>query len=250
MRFIALLLLTTATGSTLVFWLSEHGTNPHIRTFGDVLWWWFVSSTTVGYGDIAPITTMGRLAGVVTIIVGIYCYTNFITLTADSLHGMTNQRRLGTAQIKARDHLVICEYTALADELIQVLPRYDELARREVVIVTDLVQVHPYPQHHFVRGVPISPTFLKQASTADAALVFVFANARFVDPDVKTLHTVARIRQLNSRAKIYLELVNPALDLAQYLDTNVVVLPSRALLESVLKHQTLDLSAYFTPLVS
>ena len=157
LRFIALLLTISLLCSTWVFWAAERDVNPEIQSFGDVLWWWFVSSTTVGYGDIAPITTIGRLAGVITIITGIYCYTNFIAITADSLHGMTNRKRLGTAPVTATGHIVMCEYTAFADELIQVLGKYTELAHREVAIVTDLVQVQPYPQYHFVRGVPISP---------------------------------------------------------------------------------------------
>ena len=73
LRLVALLLLISLFGSTGVFWIHEHGVNPRIHSFGDVLWWWFVSSTTVGYGDIAPVTTFGRLAGVVTIIIGVYC---------------------------------------------------------------------------------------------------------------------------------------------------------------------------------
>jgi len=32
-----------------------------ITTFWDALWWAFVSITTVGYGDFAPVTAMGRL---------------------------------------------------------------------------------------------------------------------------------------------------------------------------------------------
>jgi len=32
-----------------------------ISTFWDALWWAFVSITTVGYGDFAPVTAMGRL---------------------------------------------------------------------------------------------------------------------------------------------------------------------------------------------
>ena len=244
-RFIALLLAVTFLAGPWLFWTYEHGVNPSVKTYGDALWWWFISSTTVGYGDIAPITGMGRAAGVVTILVGIYCYTNFIALTADSLHGMTNRHRLGTAQVTATDHIVICEYTAFADELLQVLDRHPALAGREVVLVTDLVQVQPYPRHHFVRGVPISPTALKQANIAAAAFVFVFANVRFQDPDLKSLHTVSRIRQLNPRARIFVEMANPASDLLAHLGGNVTTLASRHLLESVLKHHALDLSAHF-----
>jgi voltage-gated potassium channel len=245
-RFLLLLLIVSGTGTTTVFWLYEHGVNPHIATIGDSLWWWFVSSTTVGYGDIAPISTMGRLAGVVTIVVGIYCYTNFIALTADKLHGVTNQTRLGTAQVKAKDHIVICEYTAFADELIRVLPHYPELARRKCVIVTDLVQVQPYPQHFFVRGVPLSPASLALAGVGDAAIIFVFSNVRFVDPDFKTLHTVSRLRQLNPTARIYVELADPNLDLARHLGADITILPSRELLESVLKDKRIDLSRHFS----
>ncbi|PHX70669.1 MAG: hypothetical protein CK548_08820 [Opitutia bacterium] len=96
-RFILVLLLITGIAAPWFFWIYEHGINPNVKTFDDALRWWFVSSTTVGYGDVAPITALGRTAGVPTIIVGIYCYTNFIALTAVSLHGLSNRHRLGTA---------------------------------------------------------------------------------------------------------------------------------------------------------
>lgn len=245
LRFIGLLLLVSMACSTWVFWSYEHGVNPRVQTYGDALWWWFVSSTTVGYGDVAPATGMGRLVGVVTIIIGIYGYTNFIAITADSLHGMTNQKRLGTASVKATGHVVICEYTAFADELIQILDRYPELARREVAIVTDLVKVQPYPQHHFVCGVPLSPAALQQANIKQAAYVFVFANVRFQDPDLKTLHVVSRIQKLNPTARIFVEMMDPTSPLLACLGDKLTVLPSREMLESILKHKAIDLSASF-----
>lgn len=244
-RLLLVLLVLSMVGTCSVFWAYEHDVNPHIKTIGDTLWWWFVSSTTVGYGDISPVTTQGRIAGVFAIIIDVYFYTNFITITADSLHGLTNQKRLGTAPIRARDHVVICEYTAFADELIQSLGRYPELSRREIVILTDLVQVQPYPQHHFVRGVPLSPVALNQANVAAADYIFVFANARYQDPDLKTLHVVSRIQRVNSTARIFVELIDPQSPLLAHLGTSLTVLPSRELLESILKNKTIDLSRHF-----
>jgi len=50
---------------------AEHATNPGFKTFGDALWWAVVTLTTVGYGDIVPHTTAGRVDGVMIMIAGI-----------------------------------------------------------------------------------------------------------------------------------------------------------------------------------
>jgi voltage-gated potassium channel len=246
-QFLGFLLAISFVITSSLFWFYEHSSNPAITSLADVIWWWVVSSTTVGYGDIVPITPQGRIAGAVTIIVGIYCYTSFIAITADSLHEMMNKRRLGTVQVKSKGHIVICEYTAFADELLQVLDNYSELAHREVVIVTDLVQVNPYPHHQFVRGVPISPMALRQANIQDAAYIFVFANIRFQEPDLKTIHTVSRIQKLNQHATIFVEMTKPDADFTHYLNECTVILNSKNLLESILQHQALNLSEYFHP---
>jgi len=42
-----------------------------IMNAGDALWWAVTTVTTVGYGDVYPITTAGRYVGVITMFVGI-----------------------------------------------------------------------------------------------------------------------------------------------------------------------------------
>jgi len=50
---------------------AEHAVNPEFKTFGDALWWSVVTLTTVGYGDIVPETTAGRIDGVMIMIAGV-----------------------------------------------------------------------------------------------------------------------------------------------------------------------------------
>ena len=56
---------------SLAAYEAEHKTNPGFATIGDALWWGIVTLTTVGYGDIVPKTTAGRLAGVAIMLTGV-----------------------------------------------------------------------------------------------------------------------------------------------------------------------------------
>ena len=44
---------------------------PDFSTFGEALWWSIQTVTTVGYGDVAPTTTEGRVVAGVLMIAGI-----------------------------------------------------------------------------------------------------------------------------------------------------------------------------------
>jgi len=241
-------LLYVALGSLVVscplFWIFEAGTNESVNNGFDVFWWWVVTSATVGYGDIVPITWPGRTLCMLTICVGFFIYANFVAIIAESVHAFLDRRRRGSVQVKVRDHIVLCEYTAIADELIQAIPGCPELAPHPVVIVTGLVSMNPYPQHHFVSGVPINPAALRLANIEHAKYVFIFANLRFADPDVKTMHIASRVVMLNPKATVFVELIEPDNDLLEYAPDCVVPLSSRELIMSVLRDKKLDPSEW------
>ena len=50
-----------------VFYVTE----PEIKTIGDGMWWALVTITTVGYGDITPLTTTGRFVASALMFVGL-----------------------------------------------------------------------------------------------------------------------------------------------------------------------------------
>jgi len=235
----AVALLSVVFCSAGFYWF-EAGRQPSVRGLGDVLWWWAVTAATVGYGDIVPQTAGGRWVAVVAMISGVFIYTNFVAMTAEWAHHFLERRIRGEAQVTSRDHILICEYTAIADELIQSIPECPELASREVVIISDLVLRNPYRQHQFVFGVPINPASLRRANVGAAKYVFVFANLRFADPDVKTLHVASRVLHLNPGAMVFVELLNPDSELLGYLRGQVIPMASRQLVESVLRLEKID----------
>ena len=68
---VAIVALCVVFVGAAVGYRAEHATNPGFATFGDALWWAIVTLTTVGYGDIVPKTTAGRVDGVMIMITGI-----------------------------------------------------------------------------------------------------------------------------------------------------------------------------------
>ncbi|MBW2459277.1 MAG: hypothetical protein JRI68_32575, partial [Deltaproteobacteria bacterium] len=114
---------------------------------------------------------------------------------------------------------------------------------KEVVIITNLVSRNPYPQHHFVSGVPINPAALRQANIEHAAAVYVFANLRFADPDVKTMHVASRVMELAPEAQVYVEMVDPDNDLLKAAP-ELIVMDSRVLIETILRREHIDPMAW------
>ena len=53
---------------TLMFEIDAPGAN--IQSYGDAVWWGFVTVTTVGYGDFTPITVAGRIIAVLIMFTG------------------------------------------------------------------------------------------------------------------------------------------------------------------------------------
>ena len=56
----------------LAVYQQEHGASgATVRTFGDAVWWTCATLSTVGYGDVTPVTPVGRLIAVGMMTIGL-----------------------------------------------------------------------------------------------------------------------------------------------------------------------------------
>jgi len=58
---LAPILITVWLGASYAYYELESGVNPHIKTFGDALFYAFMTASTVGYGAVAPVTPEGKV---------------------------------------------------------------------------------------------------------------------------------------------------------------------------------------------
>ncbi|HET7677396.1 MAG TPA: ion transporter [Candidatus Limnocylindrales bacterium] len=68
---------------SLALYAAEQGVNEAVGSPLDALWWGVVTLTTVGYGDVYPVTPEGRLAAAVLMLLGIGLF-GAITATVTS----------------------------------------------------------------------------------------------------------------------------------------------------------------------
>ena len=74
-------------------YIAEKGVNSAIQNPFDALWWGVVTLTTVGYGDVYPVTTEGRLAAMALMLLGIGLF-GAITATITSYLMTSDLRRV------------------------------------------------------------------------------------------------------------------------------------------------------------
>jgi voltage-gated potassium channel len=71
LHYAAIMAVITVVAGGSAFTAVEKGHNPAVTNTWDGLWWAIVTITTVGYGDIVPKTTAGRIIAVFVMVVGI-----------------------------------------------------------------------------------------------------------------------------------------------------------------------------------
>ena len=72
---------------TVVMYNLEKGAeNSQMTTLLDALWWCVATVTTVGYGDVVPVTSLGRIVALVYMFFGIALITTLLTVISNTFY--------------------------------------------------------------------------------------------------------------------------------------------------------------------
>lgn len=149
------MLVVTVFASSLMY-LFEHRAQPHV--FSDIptaMWWAVVTLTTLGYGDMVPITPLGRLLGGATAVLGI----GMVALPAGVLaSGFSEQMRLRREEYREAVERALEDGSLTTGERRKLDHTREQLGLSEEEAVLVLEQAARHPAHcphcgHVLHGV-------------------------------------------------------------------------------------------------
>ncbi|MCW2699545.1 MAG: Ion transport 2 domain protein [Blastococcus sp.] len=176
-------------------------------------WWYFlVTAATVGYGDVFPVSTAGRIVGLYVIVGGIVTLTLLFTQLAAGLQAVRGKRLRGVVTLDLSDHVVLLGWFPGRTERIVAELTAD--GRFPVVLCAwDDVAENPLPDRpdvHFVRGDLSQEDVMRRAGVARARTAVIdgrddnetLAIAVAVDHANPGIHLVAALRDLSRRENL------------------------------------------------
>ena len=211
----------------LTSWLAMSLVEPadsDIAAPGNYWWYFVVTSATVGYGDIFPVSTAGRIIGFYVIVGGIVTLTLLFTQLANALQSIRGRRMRGVVPLDLSDHVVLLGYWPGRTERI-----VDELTAEGrfwvALCAWDDVPENPLSHHdsvHFVRGDLAGEDVMTRACVQSARTAVIdgrddnetLAIAVAVDHVNPRIHLVAAVRDLGRRES--LRYVNAGVQVVQW----------------------------------
>lgn len=111
--------------SVLTVYHFEHDLNPKMKSFMDCLWWGVSTITTVGFGDVVPLTFPGRIIGIILMYTGTVLFVSFIGILASrwTHEKVEEDLRPIEKEVKKEENIQL----QLEKKLEQIIKRIDKI---------------------------------------------------------------------------------------------------------------------------
>jgi voltage-gated potassium channel len=208
-RIIFAVLIVIFAGGGLVF-LVESGSNGQFSHFIDSLWWGAVTITTVGYGDMTPVSNTGRMIAVMMMFGGIVLTSIFSGTIASIFVDRKIQEGRGLQEVNLRNHTIICGWNRNASGIIDSFSALAKDKRTTLCLINEmdaeeyqmLKVKHSELDIKFVKGDFTSEKILNRASASNAKAAILIpdisGNNTLENADERTILAVLAIKSLNS----------------------------------------------------
>jgi voltage-gated potassium channel len=200
----ALLATLYLTGYAMMLW-QEPASNP-IRSLPTYTYFFVVTVTTVGFGDVVPVSTIGRLTASLIAVGGIGAAAVAVSSVFASIGNFIKRREKGFLEFDMKGHIVIFgNRGGETSLLIQRLFADQQSHDTEVVLCSQATERNPFPgMIEFVRGEPTSSDVLARACVKDAGKIIIHAST-----DYESISIALAVKEINPVAPIVVKANDP-----------------------------------------
>lgn len=214
---ILLLIFLVSLSSAYIVYTIEAQVNPSLHSFGKAIWWVLVTITTVGYGDIVPVTGAGRLLGVLIIFTGVALVSTFTATVSSIFVAQKLKEERGLKQITDRDHIILCGWNRTAEQILMII--FNKTQPPSVVMI------HQLPEDQvqniifkfkgkplqFVRGDFAQEEILTRANLGKARAVLIIPDASTgitARSDERTILTAFSVKAIQPKIKVFAHIID------------------------------------------
>ncbi len=206
------LLLTLS--STLFYCIELEGRDS--RNMFEALWWSVVTISTVGYGDIVPMSIPGRLLGLVVMLSGIGLVSTLTGNLASLLVERHTKKRKGLLKVKLSGHVIIVGWNTHGYNLVKTLQNHRDEDFSGLVLINTLLPEQRDELAHkidrdvqFVAGTCANEAVAARTSPDKARVIFILCpeNLDPAEADQQNIYAALTMRSLAPKVPIYAEVM-------------------------------------------
>lgn len=192
------------------FGLLIHLIEPeHFTTIFDGIWWAFVTGSTVGYGDYIPLSTLGKILGILLILTGGGVVTFYMATISATTIKQEESLSKGDIIFKGENHIIFIGWNERTRQLLEMMHKHHK--KEEFVLIDHSLNQLPYKEHnlHFIHGDPTADDILQRANVHAAKYAIVTADPAKKErqADQTSILTTVALRGNNSSIQIVTEIL-------------------------------------------
>ncbi len=211
------LILWIVTISVTVYIYEYNAGNEKFHSIFEALYWGIVTISTVGYGDITPVTKEGKFLASLLISGGIVLVSALTaTFSATLISRINMLKGEGLKLNRLKDHLLICGWSESGEELLEEILRAGVDREKPIVLVTEYdkselgLNIGKYILYK--KGDFTKENVLLEVSAPNASEVVILGERKEGlsdrNIDARTALTAMLIKTMNPKAKIFAEVLH------------------------------------------
>mgnify|MGYP005989287699 CR=1 FL=1 len=188
-------------GSTIIFIYEGAGVNPNINNYFDAIYWSVITISTVGFGDISPVTIQGRVATLFLVVggMGVIAFSTSIVTTAlsEKLLILKEEKIIGEAN-SLENFIIICGFGRMGKVLAEEFTKIDQ--KFIIIDQNDETFKHSNNQKLFaIKGDATDSVLLENIGINSGGASSIIA---ITDNDAVNLSIILTARSLNKNIRI------------------------------------------------